>query len=218
LERLDPPPDIFLLDDGFSHVRLHRDLDLLAFPAANPFAGGRLPPGGRLREPLASVRVADAVLLTGGERGAGLGTQLARTLRPHGFGGPGFVSETIAGEPLLVPTGTPLAPCRILAVSAIARPRAFLETLRRQGFEIAEHLAFDDHHRYPEPSLEKILRAYTKSGAQAVLTTGKDMVKLRGRLELPLAELPIHARPEEDFFHWLDARLAELKANPKATA
>src|SRR5262245_39413720 len=55
LRRLDPRPDLFLLDDGFSHLALARDLDLVAFPAADPFAGGRLFPSGRLREPLAAV-------------------------------------------------------------------------------------------------------------------------------------------------------------------
>ncbi|HEV3074721.1 MAG TPA: tetraacyldisaccharide 4'-kinase [Thermoanaerobaculia bacterium] len=65
LARLRPAPDLFLLDDGFSHLGLHRDLDLLAFPAADPFGGGRLWPGGRLREPLAASARADAALLTG---------------------------------------------------------------------------------------------------------------------------------------------------------
>ena len=65
MARLRPAPEIFLLDDGFSHLALHRDLDLLAFPAADPFGGGRLWPGGRLREPLAAAARADAVLLTG---------------------------------------------------------------------------------------------------------------------------------------------------------
>ncbi len=65
LARLRPVPDLFLLDDGFSHLALHRDLDLLVFPAADPFGGGRLWPGGRLREPLAAAARADAALLTG---------------------------------------------------------------------------------------------------------------------------------------------------------
>ena len=65
MERLDPAPDLFLLDDGFSHLKLHRDLDILLFPASDPFAGGRLLPSGRLREPLASSSRADVALLTG---------------------------------------------------------------------------------------------------------------------------------------------------------
>jgi len=115
LEHLASPPDLFLLDDGFSHLALHRDLDLLAFPAADPFAGGRLFPGGRLREPLASCRHADAALLTGlapevvaqeevaqegtegsAKSGAGAGAgrrkaeALAAALGEHGFEGAAF--------------------------------------------------------------------------------------------------------------------------------
>jgi tetraacyldisaccharide-1-P 4'-kinase len=76
LELLRPAPDVFLLDDGFSHLALRRDLDLLAFPAADPFGGGRLWPGGRLREPLAAAARADAVVLTGAQL-AGTGAEPA---------------------------------------------------------------------------------------------------------------------------------------------
>jgi tetraacyldisaccharide-1-P 4'-kinase len=73
LANLRHAPDLFLLDDGFSHLALHRDLDLLAFPAADPFGGGRLWPGGRLREPLAASARADAALLTGAPAAGGAG-------------------------------------------------------------------------------------------------------------------------------------------------
>ena len=65
LRELAHSPDLFLLDDGFSHVALARDIELLLFPAADPFAGSRLAPAGRLREPLSAARHADAVVLTG---------------------------------------------------------------------------------------------------------------------------------------------------------
>jgi tetraacyldisaccharide 4'-kinase len=68
MERLDPPPDVFLLDDGFSHLALARDVDLLVFPSSEPLAGARLWPGGRLREPLAAAEHADALLLSGGSQ------------------------------------------------------------------------------------------------------------------------------------------------------
>src|SRR6185436_4296801 len=64
LRRLPRPPDLFLLDDGFSHLALRRDLDIVVFPAADPFGGGRLFPSGRLREPLAAIARAHAVVLT----------------------------------------------------------------------------------------------------------------------------------------------------------
>ena len=213
IHRLEPPPDLFLLDDGFSHLRLHRDLDILTFPAADPFAGGRLAPAGRLREPLASTARAGAVVLSGAGVGEGDGERLASALRPYGFAGPGFSALIRAETPRLLPYGQPVAAgSRVLAVAAICRPEAFFDTLRRRGFEIAGELTFPDHHAYPAPSLEKIGQAFRQTGASLVLTTSKDRVKLQGRLTLPLAELPIRSEPEAAFFDWLDGRLRQIAA------
>ncbi len=217
MHRLEPPPEVFLLDDGFSHLALHRDLDLLVFPAADPFGGGRLAPGGRLREPLSAVRRAGAVLLTGAGRDdapdaqATGGAQLAAALRPWGFTGPGFASRTVAEEPRLIGRGELRPGAKAVVVSGIARPRSFLATVRRAGFEIVEHLDFQDHHPYPPASIAKITDAYRRHGAELVLTTGKDRVKLQGCLEVPLAEIPIRAEPEAGFFEWLDQRLEEIR-------
>ncbi len=217
LRRLDPRPDLFLLDDGFSHLALARDLDLVAFPAADPFAGGRLFPSGRLREPLAAIARAHAVLLTGisgasGATGSEEGRELAEALRPYGFTGPGFASATrpgrprrIAGDRSELPPGT-----RVFLVSAVARPGAFTETVRGLGLEIAGELRFPDHHDYPPASLERIEAGWQASGAGIVLTTSKDRVKLLGRLDLPVAELPVRAEPEPAFWEWLDERVDAL--------
>jgi len=213
LERVNPPPDVFLLDDGFSHLRLQRDLDILVFPARDPFAGGRLPPGGRLREPLSSSARADAVVLTGTppEEAPRAGDELARALRPYGYRGPGFASVTVVEEPRRFPGGEMPETVRALLVSGIAQPDAFAASVRRLGIELADHLAFGDHHAYGDPSLAKIEKAYHRSGANMVLVTGKDRVKLQGRLQLPLAEVPIRAAPTPRFFEWLDERLAEIR-------
>lgn len=211
LERLDPPPDIFVLDDGFSHLRLARDLDLLAFPNADPFARGRLAPAGRLREPLASAAHADAVLLTGRGLAVDGGDRLARALRSYGFAGPGFNAPTQIGEPRSVPPAEEVSPgARALAVSAIARPDEFHHTARELGFDIVERLTFPDHHRYPPASLDKIRHSYRQSGAELILATSKDRVKLQGRLDEPLVEIPVRAEPEADFFRWLDLRLRDM--------
>jgi tetraacyldisaccharide 4'-kinase len=216
LERLDRPPDLFLLDDGFSHLRLRRDLDLLVFPASDPFAGGRLPPSGRLREPLASARRAHAVILSGHEDGDNEesredpGHALALALRPHGFSGPGFVARTEASPARPLTSGEVAPGSKVLVVSAIARPGRFLATVRDQGFEIVGDLSFPDHHRYPQESLERIEEQFRQSGADWVLITGKDRVKLRGRSDLPVAEIPILSRPESEFFRWLDLRVDDL--------
>jgi tetraacyldisaccharide 4'-kinase len=213
LRRLEPAPDLFLLDDGFSHLRLHRDLDLVAFPAADPFGGGRLYPSGRLREPLAAIARAHAAILTGAADATGefTGAGLAEALRPYGFTGPGFVSRTVPGPALLLGGGELAPGARVFLVTAIARPDAFAATARAQGLEVAAELRFPDHHRYPAASLARIAAAWRESGAAAVLTTSKDRVKLQGQLDAPLAEIPIRAEPEPAFWEWLDGEIGRLR-------
>ncbi|HEX9671002.1 MAG TPA: tetraacyldisaccharide 4'-kinase, partial [Thermoanaerobaculia bacterium] len=110
-------------------------------------------------------------------------------------------------------SGKPVPPgSRALLVSGIARPRSFRDTVERLGFPVADHLVFPDHHEYPDASLAKIARRFHQSGATVVMATGKDRVKLQGRLELPLAEVPIRAAPAPELFVWLDERLAEIAA------
>jgi tetraacyldisaccharide 4'-kinase len=231
LARLRPAPNVFLLDDGFSHLALHRDLDLLAFPAADPFGGGRLWPGGRLREPLAAAARAAAVLLTGAPArsptsspsavdpssgaGASVGADLAAALRPYGFAGPGFVCPLRAGAALLhTATGTVPLPAgsKVLLVSAIARPESFAATARELDFAVMGELRFPDHFAFPPASLVAIAARVEASGAAAALVTGKDRVKLLGRLAAPLADLPVAAEPEPAFWSWLDAGVDRLLA------
>jgi tetraacyldisaccharide 4'-kinase len=205
LRRLPKPPDLFLLDDGFSHLTLARNLDVVAFPASDPYGGGRLFPSGRLREPLASITRAHAVVLTGAasvEDGQGL----AESLRPYGFTGSGFASFTRPGRPRWIgeSAGELEAGSKVFLVTAIARPERFVNSVRELGFEIAGELRFSDHHPYPAPTLAHIAEAFRSSGAAAVLTTAKDGVKLLGRLNVPLAELPVRAEPEAGFWAWLD--------------
>lgn len=207
LEHLDPAPEVFLLDDGFSHLRLFRDIDLIVFPAADPLAGGRLLPTGRLREPLASTDRADAAVLMGADRVAA--ESLGEVLRPFGFEGPVFACS-IEAQPARLTTGDLLPPgSRVLAVAAIARPERFVEAARKAGCRIAEVLTFSDHHDYPSRSLRRIEKVYRQSASEFVLTTSKDRVKLLGRLDLPLAELPIRAHPDASLWGWLDKRLEQ---------
>jgi tetraacyldisaccharide 4'-kinase len=205
LERLDPAPEVFVLDDGFSHLRLFRDIDLLVFPADDPFASGRLFPGGRLREPLSAARRADAVLLSGEHTAAG--SALAQALRSFGFEGPGFSAPARVDPPRLT-SGEPLpGGTRVLLLAAIARPERFLEAARKFDLEVAGSLTFPDHHAYPPSSVASVEEAFESCRAAVLLTTTKDEVKLLGRIDLPLASLPVRAEPEDAFWTWLDRRL-----------
>jgi tetraacyldisaccharide 4'-kinase len=205
LERLPRESDIFILEDGFSHLRLFRDLDLLTFPVSDPFGGGRLLPSGSLREPMASSRWADAAILTGAEMESG--ADLASSLQPFGFSGRGFAARAVVGE-ALIERGEQLPPgVRVLVVTGIARPERVHRSLETMPYEVAGTLSFPDHHDYPSDSLREITRRLSADRADWVLTTGKDHVKLLGRLEAPLAMLPLRCEPEKPFWVWLDGFL-----------
>jgi tetraacyldisaccharide-1-P 4'-kinase len=115
----------------------------------------------------------------------------------------------------------------VLLVAGVARPERFFATARRlaagaageaAAFEVAGELAFPDHHDFPDASLEAIRRAAAAAGAGALLVTAKDRVKLHGRLDLGLAELPVAAEPEPAFWRWLDGRLGEVLSAAGARA
>ena len=203
LERA-PDVDVFVLDDGFSHLRARRDVEILTFPATDPFAGGLLLPGGRLREPLSMVRLADAAMITGLERGVEPPVDFEPTLRRHGFKGPVFTS-TLRSELLGGPS-----PERPLLVTGVARPDRVARTAAATGLECVDHLRFADHHGYPPRSLRALESACTRHRCDAVVTTSKDAVKLRGRLPAsapPLLELRVEAEIEPEFLPWLAGRL-----------
>jgi tetraacyldisaccharide 4'-kinase len=205
LEALSPPPEIFLLDDGFSHLGLARDLDLLAFPASRPWGSGRLLPFGTLREPLAAARAANAVILTGvAGQSAGAAPALAAALRGSGFTGPAFAAALDAE---LQPKA---ASPRVVLATGIARPERVVETARALGLVVVEHLAFADHHRFPPESLARIERAHARCGGAPVVCTSKDAGKLEGRLAAPLHVLRVSAVVEPAFWEWLNERLAEI--------
>ena len=210
LATLPAPPRLFLLDDGFSHLQLHRDLDLVVLPADDPFGGGRLLPSGRLREPLAATARAHALLLTGEAATPEGAREVGTALADYGFAGAAFACPTQAQLPRLMTEAVatvsgPRGP--LLLVTGIARPERVRRAAAAAGVAVADHLAFADHHAYPPRSVRLIARAAERAGAAGVLTTAKDRVKLAGKLALPLWELPVVAAPEPAFWSWLASRL-----------
>jgi len=205
LTELAQPPDVFLLDDGFSHVRLHRDLDLLAFPWADPFGGARLLPTGRLREPLSASRHAAAAVLTGvPEDERERGQDLAHALQRFGFSGAAF---SACLEPQIVVAPGDAHVSQVVLVSGVARPEPVERTATACGVEVLEHLSFPDHHAYPERSLEAIRSALSKNPGASLLATSKDWGKLIGRIETRLAELRVRCSPSAGFGDWLAEQL-----------
>jgi tetraacyldisaccharide 4'-kinase len=175
------PPDVFLLDDGFQHLRLARDLNLVLLDAANPAAVGALLPAGPLREPLSALARADLVVLT---RSKGLReTKLLNALRRHNPRAPVFRASTKLLGVFDAATHRPanlfvLKQQRVLGFCGIGNPDAFWDDLRRWGFELVGTRAFPDHHRYTVDDFRAIIRRADGVRAGALLTTEKDLVNL----------------------------------------
>lgn len=173
--------DIVILDDGFQHLRLRRDLDLVLLDAGDPWGGNNLPPRGRLREPLTAIRRATAVIVTKVEPTAVQPpediAQRVDTLSP---GMPVFAARLVP-QRVRTPEGWTepevLRGQKVFAVAGLGRPEGFRTLLERAGAEVVGHRWFSDHHPYDDRDREWIGQRARSLNAAAV-TTAKDAVKL----------------------------------------
>ncbi|MBM4037537.1 MAG: tetraacyldisaccharide 4'-kinase [Planctomycetes bacterium] len=176
--------ECLVLDDGFQHLALKRDLNIVAVDSLKPFGYGRLLPRGLLREPLSALRRADLVVLTRCD----VATQeqvaeVERRLRRWCGERPIVLSEhrPVALRAHGAPESRPvewLAGRRVAAFSALGNPEALPRTLRALGAVTLSHEAFRDHHWYTEADLAGIARRAAEAGAEAIVTTAKDAVKI----------------------------------------
>ncbi len=175
-----PEVDVFVLDDGFQHRRVRRELDLVLIDATEPFGYGHLLPRGLLREPAANLRRADAVIVTRADQVGdlmGLDARIERlcgrkpvahaAYRWEGFrdarGGThdrGFLADRV-----------------VVGVCGVGNPGAFEQTLRQSARAVPACVAMPDHHDYNLVELKGLLGRARQLGAQAVVTTEKDWVK-----------------------------------------
>jgi tetraacyldisaccharide 4'-kinase len=174
--------DTVILDDGFQHLRLRRDLDIVLIDAADPFGSGKLFPAGILREPLSALERAHAVLITGADRGGDLGS-LKGVIRRH-TRAKIFTSRLAPADLIDITTGEtrPISTLRdtgVLAFAGIARPDAFVSTLRALGAKVVAQVAYPDHYAYKKSDLEALVRRAAEDKPGMILTTEKDAVRLR---------------------------------------
>jgi len=200
---------VHLLDDGFQHLRLARDVDLLVIGRAD--LEEQVLPSGRLREDLAAGRAADALLVMGGEEdgrivSSAIGCERVFRMVPR------FepVRAVRAGQAL--PDVGPGR--RAVAVAGIARPQRFMASLRGSGWDVVREVVFRDHHWFSEDDLRGIARAAAETGAAAIVTTEKDAVRidtdrLQALTQVPLAVLPmrVEVEPAAELRAWLAGRL-----------
>lgn len=195
-------PDLFLLDDGFQHFQLHRDLDIVLLDAGSPFGNGRLLPRGPLREPLSALAAAQVLILTRFEAGGHdraladlkaafpdkmvLTAAIAAAAARQAAGGEAAPPEALAGMPLY-------------AFAGLARPEVLARTLGELGVNLRGFRAFPDHHPFSPADLQELIREARARQAAALITTGKDWARLGERWpgELPLWVLEVEARIPE---------------------
>ena len=185
--------DVIILDDGFQHMALQRDLDLVLFKAPGFLGSGRVFPGGELREPIEALSRAHAFVITGVDRQNRPAAEDFKKFLGEGFPGkPVFMAEyrfksllDQAGESV----GKEVLGQELYGFCGLAEPGGFLRTISEQGGGLFGFSVFPDHHPYTATDLDNLVAAAGDFGCDALLTSEKDMVKLR---DLP-CRLPIYA-------------------------
>lgn len=219
----EPRTSLFILDDAFQHRRVARDFDLVLINALEPFGHGHVHPRGLLREPIGGISRADAVLITHAshvppERI----TWIEERIRAKNAGIPIYRCDHIhtglsGGGPL-----EQLRDKRIFAFAGIGQPESFGSQLAAEG-NLVGHLWFGDHHHYSEADVRSIRRQAADAGADVVLTTEKDWVKVRDLAPASEDALSIHAvelglRFRDDDGAQLLTRIRQRVGEPRVTA
>ncbi len=172
-------PDALVLDDGFGHLRLARDADIVLIDASHDIEADRILPAGTLREPTSALRRATQLWITHAELDDGSRVErLQAWLEAVAPGIPIVTSEHRAGG-LRSLTGapTPASGARVVAMSGLGNPRSFEGALERLGYEV-ESLVFKDHHHYTHDDWDRVRECAEATDAKHVVTTEKDAVKL----------------------------------------
>jgi len=198
---------VHLLDDGFQHVQIDRDVDLLVVSESD--LSDRLLPAGRLREPLSAGAAADAALVSAGYLSAV--DRIARTIGvttafqvTHVLGAPHTISNS--PESVVVPPQS-----RVFAVAGIARPERFFSEVAAAGWDLVGSMSFRDHHYFSQSDIRRIDKAARAAAAAIILTTEKDAVRLEtcDLTGLPFAAVPliVGVEPADVFREWLLSRI-----------
>ena len=196
-------PEVILLDDAYQHLKLKRDINLVLLDYDRPFGNFHILPRGNLREPLAALARADACILTRSPQGADqdvpgnaseLKSALPRIPVFRSYHEPYFYlikrgQLTPSGditELLTPPELEKIKRSRVFGFSGIARNDDFQRTVGRTGFNAAGYSEFDDHHRYGPKHLEDIERIAQEAGANCLITTEKDYVRIPPQMSLSM--------------------------------
>src|SRR6266850_1285637 len=206
------PIDVFLLDDGFQHLQLARDLDILLMDASRRLAGEALLPAGRLREPLSAMSRANILVFT---RTENIPEAVDEIQKLNQF--PVFAAATqlvgfrrLGGEVSLLSTSE-IGTGPFFAFCGLGNPNAFFRDLHNWGLAVCGQMTFPDHHRYTEKDVLQIQQGAKRAGANAFVTTEKDEQNLAGmgldHASVYVSVIDLVVSPEADFKSALDQTL-----------
>ena len=207
--------EVLLLDDGFQHRQLHRDLDIVTIDATNPFGFNSLLPRGLLREPVKGLRRANLVVVTRSNLVAAaaldsLKKQLEQWVAPENILTTEMkLIEAINASGDVKPLAALLQQPTFL-FSAIGNPAGFEQTLSQQSADLVGHEVFADHHRFDREDLQRIGAAAKRASAKQILCTHKDLVKVGADR---IGGLTVHAVLIEVQFTAGQQRLVDLLAD-----
>ncbi|MCX7013588.1 MAG: tetraacyldisaccharide 4'-kinase [Candidatus Sumerlaeota bacterium] len=206
---------IVVLDDGFQHLRLRRDFDLVALDASQDPASMRLLPRGPMREDYRALGRASAIALTRVERSRH--ADAWRTIAERWGGGAPVFPVRFVPVALVADCGRgpllaldELRERRTLVLSAIARPERFRRMVESLGAAVRAEKAFPDHHRYTAEDMKEIRSLAARRGASWIVTTDKDAVKLHGFAGAPPPIYSLRIAP--DFGATRDEFIALLRS------
>lgn len=214
-----PPPKVLLLDDGFQHRALHRDVDLLLLDGVRRWGNGHMLPRGNLREPMASAQRASALVVTRGSRSPR--DEIQAWWQRYGSGGPIFWVDFALTALRRFPSGARMelpSPEQgpIFAFCALGHPEAFFADLLVAGLPWLGTASFTDHRALSTRDLLDLERQAHAAGATALVCTEKDAVKLRPEqaqaLQMPLWVAEQRVLGAEPLVAYVVERLNSLKA------
>jgi tetraacyldisaccharide 4'-kinase len=172
----------FVLDDGFQHRRLARNVDIVLIDATNPFGGKHLLPAGRLREPRSALERADIIVITRSDRAPAIEAAVSHdSAAPIFYAKPHLDSIQSVNDPGAEAVSLPeMQKKKLFAFCGTGNPSAFLADLRDWGFQVVGHAFFRDHHRYTPQDASAIEGEARRLGAEALICTEKDAFNLDG--------------------------------------
>ncbi len=210
--------NIIILDDGFQHLAVARDVNIVLFNATTLAGNSRVFPGGELREPVNALKRADVFLLTGvTAENSSRAEAFSKLLKEKFTNTPVFTSGTSVsgistlkrGENTDITKKIPL-----YAFSGIAHPERFIDTIKSEGLQICGQTSFKDHASYSTDELNNLCQKAENAGAAGLITTEKDIVKLHhATTRLPLFYLILRPVLSQEFVNLIDSAIGFSPTN-----